>query len=144
MQNIYEIIENVADPRRTFLISASRTGKEVIANAVLTRVGGQTNVHQGELIGLTERPDRVAIVWYIKGSFKVRTRIRWLYRPAHGGSLSSTQIGEMPPICSRKLTGFCRRRSTTASGATSRRKRPFDSSLKRTVTVRIDQRRQPS
>ena len=61
MQNIYEIIENVADSEANILIlGESGTGKEVIANAIHYKSRRfEQAVRQSKLLGAAERSYRI-------------------------------------------------------------------------------------
>ncbi len=106
MQNIYEIIENVADSDANILIlGESGTGKEVIANAVhyKSHRGGKPFV-KVNCSALPKDLIESQLFGHVKGSFTgAHTDKSGFIGQAHGGSLLLDEIGEMPVDLQPKL-----------------------------------------
>jgi DNA-binding NtrC family response regulator len=106
MQNIYEIIENVADSEANILIlGESGTGKEVIANAVhyKSRRANKPFV-KVNCSALPKDLIESQLFGHIKGSFTGANADKvGFIGQAHGGSLLLDEIGEMPADLQPKL-----------------------------------------
>ncbi len=106
MQNIYEIIDNVADSEANILIlGESGTGKEVIANAVhyKSRRANKPFV-KVNCSALPKDLIESQLFGHIKGSFTgANTDKVGFIGQAHGGSLLLDEIGEMPADLQPKL-----------------------------------------
>ncbi len=106
MQNIYEIIENVADSEANILIlGESGTGKEVIANAVhyKSRRSNKPFI-KVNCSALPKDLIESQLFGHIKGSFTGANadKIGFIGQ-AHGGSILLDEIGEMPADLQPKL-----------------------------------------
>jgi len=106
MQNIYEIIENVADSEANILIlGESGTGKEVIANAVhyKSRRSNKPFV-KVNCSALPKDLIESQLFGHIKGSFTGANSDKvGFIGQANGGSLLLDEIGEMPADLQPKL-----------------------------------------
>ena len=106
MQNIYEIIENVADSEANILIlGESGTGKEVIANAIhyKSRRSNKPFV-KVNCSALPKDLIESQLFGHIKGSFTGANADKvGFIGQAHGGSLLLDEIGEMPADLQPKL-----------------------------------------
>jgi DNA-binding NtrC family response regulator len=106
MQNIYEIIENVADSEANILIlGESGTGKEVIANAIhyKSRRANKPFV-KVNCSALPKDLIESQLFGHIKGSFTGANADKvGFIGQAHGGSLLLDEIGEMPADLQPKL-----------------------------------------
>ncbi len=106
MQNIYEIIENVADSEANILIlGESGTGKEVIANAIhyKSRRSNKPFV-KVNCSALPKDLIESQLFGHIKGSFTGANSDKvGFIGQAHGGSLLLDEIGEMPADLQPKL-----------------------------------------
>ena len=106
MQNIYEIIENVAESDANILIlGESGTGKEVIANAIhyKSRRSDKPFV-KVNCSALAKRPDRISAFRAYQGIVYrcERDKVGFIGQ-ANGGSLLLDEIGEMPVDLQPKL-----------------------------------------
>jgi DNA-binding NtrC family response regulator len=106
MQNIYEIIENVAESDANILIlGESGTGKEVIANAI------HYKSHRADKpfvkVNCSALPKDLIesqLFGHVKGSFTgANSDKQGFIGQAHGGSLLLDEIGEMPVDLQPKL-----------------------------------------
>jgi transcriptional regulator with PAS, ATPase and Fis domain len=99
MQNIYEIIENVADSEANILIlGESGTGKEVIANAIhyKSRRANKPFI-KVNCSALPKDLIESQLFGHIKGSFTGANADKvGFIGQAHGGSILLDEIGEMP------------------------------------------------
>ncbi|HEX6124170.1 MAG TPA: sigma-54 dependent transcriptional regulator [Pyrinomonadaceae bacterium] len=106
MQNIYEIIENVADSEANILIlGESGTGKEVIANAIhyKSRRANKPFI-KVNCSALPKDLIESQLFGHIKGSFTGANADKvGFIGQAHGGSLLLDEIGEMPADLQPKL-----------------------------------------
>lgn len=106
MQNIYEIIENVADSEANILIlGESGTGKEVIANAIhyKSRRSNKPFV-KVNCSALPKDLIESQLFGHIKGSFTGANSDKvGFIGQANGGSLLLDEIGEMPADLQPKL-----------------------------------------
>lgn len=106
MQNIYEIIENVADSEANILIlGESGTGKEVIANAIhyKSRRSNKPFI-KVNCSALPKDLIESQLFGHIKGSFTGANADKTGFiGQAHGGSLLLDEIGEMPADLQPKL-----------------------------------------
>jgi DNA-binding NtrC family response regulator len=106
MQNIYEIIENVADSEANILIlGESGTGKEVIANAIhyKSRRSNKPFV-KVNCSALPKDLIESQLFGHIKGSFTGANADKvGFIGQANGGSLLLDEIGEMPADLQPKL-----------------------------------------
>jgi len=106
MQNIYEIIENVADSEANILIlGESGTGKEVIANAIhyKSRRSNKPFI-KVNCSALPKDLIESQLFGHIKGSFTgANSDKTGFIGQAHGGSLLLDEIGEMPADLQPKL-----------------------------------------
>ena len=106
MQNIYEIIENVADSEANILIlGESGTGKEVIANAIhyKSRRANKPFV-KVNCSALPKDLIESQLFGHMKGSFTGANADKvGFIGQAHGGSLLLDEIGEMPADLQPKL-----------------------------------------
>jgi len=106
MQNIYEIIENVAESDANILIlGESGTGKEVIANAIhyKSRRADKPFV-KVNCSALPKDLIESQLFGHIKGSFTGANADKvGFIGQANGGSLLLDEIGEMPPDLQPKL-----------------------------------------
>jgi two-component system, NtrC family, response regulator AtoC len=106
MQNIYEIIENVAESDANILIlGESGTGKEVIANAVhyKSRRAGKPFI-KVNCSALPKDLIESQLFGHIKGSFTGANADKvGFIGQANGGSLLLDEIGEMPADLQPKL-----------------------------------------
>ena len=106
MQNIYEIIENVADSEANILIlGESGTGKEVIANAIhyKSRRAAKPFI-KVNCSALPKDLIESQLFGHIKGSFTGANADKvGFIGQAHGGSLLLDEIGEMPADLQPKL-----------------------------------------
>lgn len=106
MQNIYEIIENVADSDANILIlGESGTGKEVIANAIhyKSQRAGQPFV-KVNCSALPKDLIESQLFGHVKGSFTGANADKvGFIGQANGGSLLLDEIGEMPVDLQPKL-----------------------------------------
>ena len=106
MQNIYEIIENVAESDANILIlGESGTGKEVIANAIhyKSRRADKPFV-KVNCSALPKDLIESQLFGHIKGSFTGANSDKvGFIGQANGGSLLLDEIGEMPPDLQPKL-----------------------------------------
>ena len=122
LQNVFRIVEKVADTNATVLIQGeSGTGKELVAKAIhfnSSRAGKPflavncgalpENLLESELFGHT------------KGSFTGATGDKkGLFRSAEGGTLFLDEIGEMPPPLQVKLLRALQEREVTPVGSAS-------------------------
>jgi len=106
MQNIYEIIENVADSDANILIlGESGTGKEVIANAVHYKSHrGNKPFVKVNCSALPKDLIESQLFGHVKGSFTgAHTDKIGFIGQANGGSLLLDEIGEMPIDLQPKL-----------------------------------------
>ncbi len=106
MQNIYEIIENVAESDANILIlGESGTGKEVIANAVHYKSHRSTKPFiKVNCSALPKDLIESQLFGHIKGSFTGASADKTGFiGQAHGGSLLLDEIGEMPADLQPKL-----------------------------------------
>ena len=106
MQNIYEIIENVAESDANILIlGESGTGKEVIANAIHYK--SHRSKKPFVKVNCSALPKELIesqLFGHVKGSFTgANTDKEGLIGQAHGGSLLLDEIGEMPADLQPKL-----------------------------------------
>lgn len=106
MQNLYEIIENVADSEANILIlGESGTGKEVIANAIHYK--SQRSNKPFVKVNCSALPKDLIesqLFGHIKGSFTGANADKvGFIGQAHGGSLLLDEIGEMPADLQPKL-----------------------------------------
>lgn len=106
MQNIYELIENVADSDANILIlGESGTGKEVIANAIHYK--SQRRKHAFVKVNCSALPKELIesqLFGHVKGAFTGANKNKdGLIGKAKGGSLMLDEIGEMPPDLQPKL-----------------------------------------
>lgn len=109
MQNIYEIIENVADSDASILIlGESGTGKEVIANAIHYK--SQRANQPFVKVNVSALPKDLIesqLFGHIKGSFTGANADKTGFiGQANGGSLLLDEIGEMPIDLQPKLLRF--------------------------------------
>jgi transcriptional regulator with PAS, ATPase and Fis domain len=106
MQNIYEIIENVADSEANILIlGESGTGKEVIANAIhyKSRRSNKPFI-KVNCSALPKDLIESQLFGHIKGSFTGANADKvGFIGQAHGGSILLDEIGEMPADLQPKL-----------------------------------------
>ena len=106
MQNIYEIIENVADSEANILIlGESGTGKEVIANAIhyKSRRSNKPFI-KVNCSALPKDLIESQLFGHIKGSFTGANADKvGFIGQAHGGSILLDEIGEMPVDLQPKL-----------------------------------------
>ncbi len=106
MQNIYEIIENVADSEANILIlGESGTGKEVIANAIHYKSTRSNKPFiKVNCSALPKDLIESQLFGHIKGSFTGANadKIGFIGQ-AHGGSILLDEIGEMPADLQPKL-----------------------------------------
>ena len=106
MQNIYEIIENVADSEANILIlGESGTGKEVIANAIHYKSHRSNKPFvKVNCSALPKDLIESQLFGHIKGSFTGANADKvGFIGQAHGGSLLLDEIGEMPADLQPKL-----------------------------------------
>lgn len=106
MQNIYEIIENVADSEANILIlGESGTGKEVIANAVHYKSHRSNKPFiKVNCSALPKDLIESQLFGHIKGSFTGANADKvGFIGQANGGSLLLDEIGEMPADLQPKL-----------------------------------------
>src|SRR5688572_15806679 len=106
MQNIYEIIENVADSEANILIlGESGTGKEVIANAVHYKSHRANKPFiKVNCSALPKDLIESQLFGHIKGSFTGANSDKvGFIGQAHGGSILLDEIGEMPADLQPKL-----------------------------------------
>src|SRR5688572_7652789 len=106
MQNIYEIIENVADSEANILIlGESGTGKEVIANAVHYKSHRSNEPFiKVNCSALPKDLIESQLFGHIKGSFTGANADKvGFIGQANGGSLLLDEIGEMPADLQPKL-----------------------------------------
>ena len=106
MQNIYEIIENVAESDANILIlGESGTGKEVIANAVHYKSHRSNKPFvKVNCSALPKDLIESQLFGHIKGSFTGANADKvGFIGQAHGGSLLLDEIGEMPVDLQPKL-----------------------------------------
>jgi DNA-binding NtrC family response regulator len=126
MQNIYEIIENVADSEANILIlGESGTGKEVIANAVhyKSRRSNKPFV-KVNCSALRRTSSSLSCSVTSKDRSRGRTVTRSDLSVRRMEAVCFLMRSEKCPlICSRNFCASCRRKSIIASAATSRRKR---------------------
>jgi DNA-binding NtrC family response regulator len=106
MQNIYEVIENVADSEANILIlGESGTGKEVIANAIHYKSGRAKKPFVK--VNCSAFPKDLIeshLFGHVKGSFTgANTDKVGFIGQANGGSLLLDEIGEMPVELQPKL-----------------------------------------
>lgn len=109
MQNIYEIIENVAESDANILIlGESGTGKEVIANAIHYK--SQRSNQPFVKVNVSALPKDLIesqLFGHIKGSFTGANADKTGFiGQANGGSLLLDEIGEMPIDLQPKLLRF--------------------------------------
>ncbi|MBA3352175.1 MAG: sigma-54-dependent Fis family transcriptional regulator [Blastocatellia bacterium] len=106
MQNIYEIIDNVADSEANILIlGESGTGKEVIANAIHYKsIRASKPFVKVNCSALPKDLIESQLFGHIKGSFTGANvdKVGFIGQ-AHGGSLLLDEIGEMPADLQPKL-----------------------------------------
>ena len=106
MQNIYEIIENVAESDANILIlGESGTGKEVIANAIHYKSHRSQNPFvKVNCSALPKDLIESQLFGHVKGSFTGANADKTGFiGQAHGGSLLLDEIGEMPVDLQPKL-----------------------------------------
>src|SRR5687768_1002834 len=106
MQNIYEIIENVADSEANILIlGESGTGKEVIANAIHYKSPRSNKPFvKVNCSALPKDLIESQLFGHIKGSFTGANADKvGFIGQAHGGSILLDEIGEMPVDLQPKL-----------------------------------------
>ncbi len=106
MQNIYEIIENVADSEANILIlGESGTGKEVIANAIHYKSPRSNKPFvKVNCSALPKDLIESQLFGHIKGSFTGANADKvGFIGQAHGGSILLDEIGEMPADLQPKL-----------------------------------------
>ena len=106
MQNIYEIIENVAESDANILIlGESGTGKEVIANAVHYKSHRSQNPFvKVNCSALPKDLIESQLFGHVKGSFTGANADKTGFiGQANGGSLLLDEIGEMPIDLQPKL-----------------------------------------
>src|SRR5215213_1115270 len=106
MQNIYEIIENVADSEANILIlGESGTGKEVIANAIHYKSARASKPFvKVNCSALPKDLIESQLFGHIKGSFTGANADKvGFIGQANGGSLLLDEIGEMPADLQPKL-----------------------------------------
>jgi len=106
MQNIYEIIDNVADSEANILIlGESGTGKEVIANAIHYKsIRASKSFVKVNCSALPKDLIESQLFGHIKGSFTGANADKvGFIGQAHGGSLLLDEIGEMPADLQPKL-----------------------------------------
>ncbi len=106
MQNIYEIIDNVADSEANILIlGESGTGKEVIANAIHYKsIRANKPFVKVNCSALPKDLIESQLFGHIKGSFTGANADKvGFIGQAHGGSLLLDEIGEMPADLQPKL-----------------------------------------
>ena len=106
MQNIYEIIENVADSDANILIlGESGTGKEVIANAIHYKSGRANQPFvKVNCSALPKDLIESQLFGHVKGSFTGANADKvGFIGQANGGSLLLDEIGEMPIDLQPKL-----------------------------------------
>ncbi|MCB1025297.1 MAG: sigma-54-dependent Fis family transcriptional regulator [Acidobacteria bacterium] len=106
MQNIYELIENVADSDASILIlGESGTGKEVIANAVHYKSHRKDNPFvKVNCSALPKELIESQLFGHTKGAFTGANKNKdGLIGKAKGGSLMLDEIGEMPVDLQPKL-----------------------------------------
>ena len=109
MQNIYEIIENVAESDANILIlGESGTGKEVIANAIHYK--SQRASQPFVKVNVSALPKDLIesqLFGHVKGSFTGANADKvGFIGQANGGSLLLDEIGEMPADLQPKLLRF--------------------------------------
>lgn len=109
MQNIYEIIENVAESDANILIlGESGTGKEVIANAIHYK--SQRSNQPFVKVNVSALPKDLIesqLFGHVKGSFTGANADKvGFIGQANGGSLLLDEIGEMPIDLQPKLLRF--------------------------------------
>ncbi|MEZ5347018.1 MAG: sigma-54 dependent transcriptional regulator [Pyrinomonadaceae bacterium] len=106
MQNIYELIENVADSDANILIlGESGTGKEVIANAIHYKSHRMKNPFvKVNCSALPKELIESQLFGHVKGAFTGANKNKdGLIGKAKGGSLMLDEIGEMPADLQPKL-----------------------------------------
>src|SRR5687767_4587282 len=106
MQNIYEIIENVADSEANILIlGESGTGKEVIANAIHYKsIRSNKPFVKVNCSALPKDLIESQLFGHIKGSFTGANSDKvGFIGQAHGGIILLDEIGEMPADLQPKL-----------------------------------------
>ncbi|NNE99411.1 MAG: sigma-54-dependent Fis family transcriptional regulator [Pyrinomonadaceae bacterium] len=106
MQDIYEIIENVAESDANILVlGESGTGKEVIANAIHYKSNRSKRPFvKVNCSALPKELIESQLFGHVKGAFTgANTNKLGLIGKAEGGSLLLDEIGEMPPELQPKL-----------------------------------------
>ncbi len=128
MQNIYELIENVADSDANILIlGESGTGKEVIANAIHYKSHRKKNAFvKVNCSALPKDLIESQLFGHVKGAFTGADKNKdGLIGKAKGGSLMLDEIGEMPADLQPKLLRVLQEQSYYQVGSDESRAADF-------------------
>jgi DNA-binding NtrC family response regulator len=120
MQNIYEIIESVAESdANVFIIGESGTGKELVANAVHYKsLRAKKPFVKINCAALPKELIESELFGHTKGAFTGATKDKvGLIGQANGGSLLMDEIGEMPLELQPKLLRVLQERVYTPLGS---------------------------
>jgi two-component system, NtrC family, response regulator AtoC len=122
MQDLYEIIERVADTDTSVLLTGeSGTGKEVVANAIHRRSRRSDGPQQ--VVDCTAIPDTLfesVLFGHVKGSFTGAVKDQaGLLSEADGGTTFFDEIGELPGPLQAKLLRVIQEQTFTPVGKTA-------------------------
>jgi two-component system response regulator PilR (NtrC family) len=120
MQNVYQMIETVAEVPSTVLITGeSGTGKELVARAIHNQSPRADKPFISINCGaFTETLLESELFGYVKGSFTGATADRkGLFAAAHNGTIFLDEIGEMPLSMQVKLLRVLQERRVRPVGA---------------------------
>jgi two-component system, NtrC family, response regulator AtoC len=122
MQDLYEIIERVADTDTSVLLTGeSGTGKEVVANAIHRR--SRRRDRRMQVVDCTAIPDTLfesVLFGHAKGSFTGAVKDQaGLLSEADGGTVFFDEIGELPGPLQAKLLRVIQEQTFTPVGKTA-------------------------